>query len=80
MERRTVVGMRTLDFTGSDGRPVCGVSLHLQYDDPDVEGFAVEKIFVQMPVFRAASYVPEVGGDCGLVFNRKGKVTDIVRV
>lgn len=74
----TLVGRKDVDFKGSDGKQVSGVTLFLTYEDLEVEGVATEKVFVSSDRFMKLSFMPEVGGDCDLRYNKYGKVGDIV--
>lgn len=73
------IGIRNVDFKGSDGNQVTGVNLYLTYEDPQIQGLGSEKVFVNMKTFRELTYVPEVDNSCILMYNKYGKVSDIVR-
>ena len=61
------IGIRNVDFKGSDGNQVTGVNLYLTYEDPQIQGFGCEKVFVNVKTFTELSYVPEVGSPCILM-------------
>lgn len=75
-----LVGMRSVSFTGSDGKQVEGTNLYLTYEDEYIEGVGVEKVFVTSRRFSYLSFVPDVGGRCRLMYNKYGKIADIVPV
>lgn len=42
-----VVGIQIISYTSKrTGQPVSGTSLHVEFNDAQVEGFAVDKIFL----------------------------------
>lgn len=76
-----LVGMRSVDFTGSgDGKRVEGMNLYLTYEDGHIEGVGTEKVFVTSKRFDSLSFVPEIGARCRLLYNKYGKIADIVPV
>lgn len=75
-----LVGMRDVDFTGSDGKQVRGMHLFFTYKDANVQGLATDKVFVSYERFQKLSFVPELGGKCELRYNKYGRVADIVPV
>lgn len=76
----TLVGMRTVDFKGSDGNRVEGVNLFFTFEDKNIDGCGTEKVFVGNDRFNQLSFVPSLGGQCELRYNKYGKVADIVKV
>lgn len=74
----TLVGTKNVDFKGSDGAQVSGVNLFFTYEDPEVEGVATERVFVNANRFMKLSFMPKVGGICDLRYNKYGKIKDIV--
>ncbi len=71
------IGIRRVNFRGSDGNQVDGYNLFLTYEDENIEGFGCEKVFVPANRFMQLSYVPKVGSSCELFYNKYGKVSDI---
>lgn len=80
MEVYTLVGIRDLDFTGSDGNKVSGYNLYFTFEHQDCDGVCTDKIFVSKKKFGQLSFVPQVGSECQIMYNRFGKVADIVKV
>lgn len=74
--KMTVLGIRPVNFTASDGRTVTGTSIFAGYETEGVDGLAVEKIFVA--VDRMPKKAITVGSDVEVVFNMKGKVEGII--
>ncbi len=74
----TLVGMKDSDFKGSDGTQVSGVNLYFTYEDEKVKGVATERVFVHSDRLLKLSFMPEIGGDCDLRYNKYGKISDIV--
>lgn len=74
------VGIRNVDFKGSDGNQVTGVNLFLTYKDKNITGVGTEKVFLASSRFAQLSFIPSVDTDCELIFNKYGKVADIAPV
>lgn len=79
MEVYTLVGIRDLDFTGSDGSKVSGCNLYFTFEHKDCDGVCTDKIFVSKKKFSELSFIPEIGCDCQVHYNRFGKVANIVK-
>lgn len=75
----TLVGMRNVNFKGSDGNTVDGVNLFFTYEDEHINGCGTEKVFIPSKKFCELSFVPVVGSPCVIRYNRYGKVGDIVK-
>ena len=73
----TLIGRRDVNFKGSDGHQVNGVNLWFSYEDDDIEGVAVDKVFISANRVQDMSFFPEIGGQCVLFYNKYGKVADI---
>mgnify|MGYP006974118697 FL=1 len=73
-----LVGIRGVSFAGSDGKQVEGTNLYLTYEDDYIDGVGTEKVFVTSKRFNSLSFVPEIGARCRLMYNKYGKVADIV--
>lgn len=71
------IGIRQVDFKGNDGNQVSGLNLWLSYEDPHVDGVAVDKIFIPLSRVPRLTFVPDVGASCRVVYNKFGKVHDI---
>lgn len=80
MEIFTLVGIRTIKFDGSDGKPVSGVNLYFTYEHEECEGVCTDRIFLSDAKFGKISFVPGIGGRFQIVYNRYGKVADVVAV
>lgn len=73
-----IVGIRNVDFTAQDGNRIVGVSLYCSYGiTKNGAGCAVDKIFVSENKLREVMYLPEVGDDIVVNYNRFGKVESI---
>jgi len=75
-----LVGIRGVSFAGSDGKQVEGTNLYLTYEDDYIDGVGTEKVFVTSKRFNSLSFVPEIGARCRLMYNKYGKIADIVPV
>lgn len=79
MEIFTLVGMRRVNFKGQDGNPVDGLNLFFQYSDRNITGYGTEKIFISAAKFNDVSFMPQIGDNCQLLYNKYGKVADIIK-
>lgn len=75
-----LVGIRGVSFAGSDGKQVEGTNLYLTYEDDYIDGVGTEKVFATSKRFNSLSFVPEIGARCRLMYNKYGKIADIVPV
>lgn len=77
MEKWVVVGFKKVDFKDEKAnKQISGYSLFLTREGAeDVIGEECQKIFVSD---QRVDYVPQVGDEIKLVYNRFGKVGDIV--
>lgn len=73
----TCIGLRSVNFKGSDGNQVEGYNIFLTFEDKHIEGLGCEKVFVPMQRFIGMSFIPKVGSSCTLSYNKYGKVQDI---
>lgn len=72
----TVFGVRSVNFTASDGRAIAGTTMYVGYETAGVDGLATEKIFVSAEKLPKKPITP--GHDLELVFNMKGKVEAVI--
>lgn len=78
MNEFEVIGMKVVDFVGSDGKKVAGMTVWLSYQDENIKGIGVEKVWIPADKVKDLSIVPDVGVRCRIVYNRYGKVADLV--
>ena len=74
------VGIRSVEFQGSDGNQVNGLNIFATYEDPQIEGMGVDKFFIASSRMPKLSFIPAVGACFEVIFNRYGKIADICRV
>lgn len=79
MEDFTLVGIRIVRFNGSDGKPVSGVNLYYTYEHEQCEGVCTDRIFLTDDKFSKLSFVPGIGGHFRIIYNRYGKIADVVQ-
>lgn len=80
MEIMMVVGKRSVNFTGQDGNVVNGTNYYVLCTDNYTEGQKSDKIFVSDNLARNLSYLPKVGDEIQVDFNRWGKVSNITQL
>lgn len=73
-----LVGIRKTDFTGSQGENVSGYNLYFTYEDDKIDGLGVNRVFVSQRLYSQLTYLPDLGKRCQILYNRYGKVADIV--
>lgn len=70
-----VIGKRPVSFKSDDGKDVIGTTLYLGYEEENVDGMAVDKVFISAAKMPKKDIV--VGTEVDVVFNRRGKVEAI---
>ena len=74
-----ITGMKKVNFTPKDSDSVIeGYNLYLTYEARDTAGYACERIFVSE--YRLGEYVPALGDEVHVNYNRFGKVDSVVRI
>lgn len=72
-----LVGYKETKFTAQDtGEVIEGINLYLTGPQDYVEGVACERVFLTKK--KLDGYVPEIGDEIELVYNRYGKVDKII--
>lgn len=80
MDEVKIVGIRSTEFTGNDGKKVSGTSLYFEMSNPHVTGVETGKLFIGEALAKKLTYCPGVGDLVQIFYNRFGKVADIRRV
>lgn len=83
MERIKVVGIRQVRFTPKDSKQeVNGIRVYFLQDTPmqGLEGQSCDSVFLNNDLFNKLSYVPSVGQECNIDFNRYGRVSGFAPV
>lgn len=81
MEKIKVVGIRQVKFTAPDTKQeISGVRVYFLQDAPmrGLEGQSCDSVFLSNEAFNKLSYVPSIGQECNIDFNRYGKVSSFV--
>lgn len=76
----TVMGYKRNDFTTKDGNHVTGYNLFLGYpiSGADSDGMAVERLYFSDGKLAKCNYVPHVGDEVTVSYNRFGKPEFII--
>lgn len=74
-----LIGIREVDFKGSDGKQIEGFNLWLSYEDEHIDGVGVEKVFIPKSRVVEFTCMPDLGDEVEIRYNRYGKVADFVR-
>jgi hypothetical protein len=71
----TLLGVKNLDFTGSDGRAIKGMTLYFSHEDSNVNGVATDSAFIrpEMPFPKNL----EINGKFQIFYNKRGKVESL---
>lgn len=69
------MGKRSVNFTSSNGQNIEGISLYIAHEDPNVIGYATDKVFVPKGIDIPDSL--KFGDNLNIIFNHKGKVVSI---
>lgn len=68
-----VIGFRKSSFKGDDGAQVSGVNLYLTEKCEKGEGQSCERVYITDQRLTACGYVPKLGDEVALEYNRWGK-------
>lgn len=70
-----IIGIKKLDFTGSDGNPVSGMQLFLTspIEQEKGEGEETEKIFLSSDKLSKMLFKPKLRDEVTVVYNKYGK-------
>ena len=71
-----VIGIEKIDFKTRDGDVIRGHRLHLAFEKKDIEGLAVENVFVKESISLDDI---QVGDNVLLFYNKYGKVADVTK-
>ena len=70
-----IVGVRRIEYVSKKtGNPVKGYEIHTEEQRKDVTGVATEKIFVGEEKAKNCGFMPEVGQEIEVAYNRFGSV------
>lgn len=72
-----VIGFRKSTFKGNDGSDVSGVNLYLTEPNTNGEGLSCDRIFVLDKYLTACGYVPKLGDEIRVEYNRYGKCAGV---
>lgn len=77
MEKWTIIGFRKVDFKDDHtGKSITGYSLFVSRPGgSSMVGDEAQKIFISD---QKISYVPQLGDEIQLVYNKYGKVSDVI--
>lgn len=71
-----LVGYRRSAFTAQDtGERIVGYNLYLTEEQENVEGVAAERVFLSER--KMNGYVPRLGDQLEIIYNRYGKVSEL---
>lgn len=69
-----IIGIRELDFTAQDGKPIKGTQVFLSEPmDAPAQGVMAVKVFLPANKLVDMEYVPVLGDEVNPVYNRWGK-------
>lgn len=82
MENKTLVGIRDTSFTAQSGEVISGKTLCFEFSIPDDKGkgYDVERVFVSAAKLKTFTSGLSIGSSVQLVYNKYGKVDDIIDV
>ncbi len=73
----TIVGIRPSNFIGGRGDPVSGQNIYLTYSLEKGEGMGTDRVFFTDNKLMQIGYIPKVGDEVRLEYNRFGKPSGI---
>lgn len=72
-----VVGYRDSSFKAADGTQINGITIYVTDSDTRVEGVKTDKFFMSDRVSNRSNYLPKVGDEIEVYYNRYGKLYSI---
>lgn len=76
-----VVGFRNVKgVSKSSGREYSGIQIYVSWPMSGVEGMATDRIYLSDAVCRNSQYIPVVGSNVEISYNRFGTVTEVKEV
>lgn len=78
----TIIGYKRNNFSGTDGTPVTGYNIYCTYPlaGDDTAGSACDRIYLTDDKLAKSGYVPKVGDEVNVTYNRYGKPAAIIPV
>lgn len=77
-----VIGIKRSDFSTKDGTQIEGYNIYLTYalTGDQAKGDGCERVYITKTKLESNGYMPEVGDEVTLTYNRYGKVAAILPV
>lgn len=77
-----IIGILSVSFKGRDGKQVTGKTFYFAERIPSDRGtgYSIEKAFLTEEKIARLSFVPQVGNEVQLLYNRFGKVESLVKL
>lgn len=73
-----IVGVRRVEYTSKkSGLPVKGYEIHTEEQRKDVTGVATDRIFVGEDKAKNCGFMPQVGQEIEIAYNRYGSVQSV---
>lgn len=73
-----IIGIRPSSFPGSNNETISGKNIYLTYPLEKGEGFGSERVFVTDEKASKWAYVPKVGDEVQVQYNRFGKCDGMI--
>jgi len=73
----TIVGIRPSSFKGDQGDTITGKNIYLTYPLENGEGTGTDRVFFTNSKLMKIGYIPKVGDDVRVEYNRFGKPSGI---
>ena len=80
MELYLIIGYQDMEFTGNDGNPVRGRKYFFTYEADNIKGKGSGTMFISEQLKNKLTFVPDIGDECVVYYNRYGKVFNITEV
>lgn len=71
-----VLGIQEISYVNKAGKPVNGVNLHVSFEQKNVNGVAVDKLYISKAKYQDMPMV-QVGDNIKVMYNRWGSVESI---
>lgn len=72
------IGIQDMNFKAQDGGQVNGSKIFFTYAADHVDGLACDSVFVSAAKLERLSFAPGIGQSFNILYNKYGKVADII--
>lgn len=72
-----IVGFKKVTYKFDDGKSISGFEVYCNIEEKSVTGFSIEKFFISDQRAGESDFVPELGMDIDVYYNKYKKVSKV---